>query len=125
MPRPRSIPLGLTALLLCVSAAPATAASTPGDADLACLINIADTKARVTREADKRGADLAIMYYLGRLRARFSTEEIGAQMLRYRGALTPEQSQADGRRCSMSFMAEVFDMGVLNRLLTEGLPKPK
>ena len=116
-----SLKLTLAALpLFLASVSSAAFAAEPTiDPDVRCLASAADTKANVDSDAEKRGADLAMMYYLGRLRARLPAAEIAAQVTSLRREASEDQQQLEGRGCSAHFLAELIGLVQVNQALAK------
>jgi hypothetical protein len=108
---------GLVAVALASTAAAAEAPQNP-DADVECLVDLARTKGQL-EQADRARADLAIMYYLGRLTARLSEVELAQRIERLSRPSTEDQAKAIRRRCAAEMMTSALFMAPINKALAQ------
>lgn len=105
---------------LAVVALPGLGAAQPraSDPDLECLVDVARSKGRLA-DADKRRADLAMMYYLGRLTTRMSETEVAERIAQLPRPTTEEQATAIRRRCAADLLTAAIFLAPINKALSE------
>lgn len=115
---PTSRTLWMTGLIVVALATTAAAAPQNPDEDLECLVDVARTKGKL-EQADRQQADLAIMYYLGRLTARMSEIELAERVERLPRPSTEDQAKALRRRCAADLITSALFMAPINKALSE------
>ena len=88
-----------------------------GPSDVECLADVARAKSRLG-EDDRRRADLAMMYYIGRLSAQMSEVEIAVQIEQL-PRRTPEEQAALRRSCAAGLMTAMIFMAPVNKALAD------
>ncbi len=96
---------------------PAAAEPTTGASDIECLADVARAKGKLEGE-DRRRADLAMMYYMGRLSARMSQVEIAAQIEQLPQRI-PQEQAALRLSCAADLMTAMIFMAPVNKALAD------
>lgn len=119
MARPRSFAsLTFVSLLAALTLSkPAAAEPNARASDIECLADGARAKSKLG-EQDRRRADLAMMYYMGRLSARMSEVEIAAQIDQL-PQRTAEEQAALRRGCAANLMTSMIFMAPVNKALAD------